>query len=433
MGCVEVLDHDHLKAGGTALARGDGGPGQKKLPDTIPTLPILSLDGVGVAEPVAIPAPEGSRIVHSHRVDAVNEVNMGSLVSRLLDSPLDLPSGTLKAANVVGKRRGRIGAREYVLIQVQPPDEVLILPCFPQTRELDIHSTIILKHIIALTEECCKPTNADMLTHFQLGNLVEFPRRDVTIVHTQDVALAFGNASAAESIIAPGGLVTGEGSTCDVGTVVDAGKLGKCAPAATDIQKRLSWLESELLTDDSHLIILHLLERLLTCGVGEDTGCVDHARSKEPRIMVIAAVVVGADLLLVLLTRVEEHVRGESEEDEMKNWPREGKARPVMSILHDVEYVTIELNITVQIHLIKCLHWDLVAASPSLPIFILLESDVVLDRVSGKLDLVVDARRIGRYHRPEADQNRQEEDQKEEDGRLETPTKAAGDEDWNTQ
>ena len=304
VGGVQVLDHDHLKAGRAALARGDGGPGQKELPDAVPALAVLSLDGVGVAEPVAVPAPEGARVVHADRVDAGDQVIMMSLLLRLLDSPLDLPSGALEAANVVGKRGGGVGAGKDVLVQEKPPDEVLVLPCLTQTRELDIHSAVVLKHIIALTEERRKPANANMLTHLELGNLVEFPRRDVTIVHAQEVALAFGDARAAQDVITPGGLITGEGSARDVGAVIDAGELGKGPPAATDVQKGLSLLESELLTDDGHLIILHLLERLLACGVGADTARVDHAGSKEPRVVVVAAVVVGADLLLVLLARM---------------------------------------------------------------------------------------------------------------------------------
>lgn len=33
VGGVEVLDYDHLEAGGAALAGGDGGPGEEELPD----------------------------------------------------------------------------------------------------------------------------------------------------------------------------------------------------------------------------------------------------------------------------------------------------------------------------------------------------------------------------------------------------------------
>jgi len=116
MSGVEVLDHDYLEAGGTALARGDGGPGQKEFPDAVPALAVLSLDGLGVAEPVAVPAPYGARVVHADRVDAGDGVSMTSFTLRLLYSPLDLPSGTLKATNVVGKRGGGVSAGKDVLV-----------------------------------------------------------------------------------------------------------------------------------------------------------------------------------------------------------------------------------------------------------------------------------------------------------------------------
>lgn len=70
VGGVQVLDHDHLEAGGAALARGDGGPGQEELPDAEPALAVLGLDGLGVAQPVAVPAPEGARVVDADGVDA---------------------------------------------------------------------------------------------------------------------------------------------------------------------------------------------------------------------------------------------------------------------------------------------------------------------------------------------------------------------------
>jgi len=144
--------------------------------------------------------------------------------------------------------------------------------------------------------------------------------------------------------------------------------------------------------------------------------------------VVVAAVVVGADLLLVLLARVEEHVRGEGEEDEMEDRPREGEAGPVIAVLHDVKAIAVELDVTIEVHLVKRLHWDLVAAAPSLAVFFLLESDVVLDGAAGELGLVVDARRVGRGHSPDSDQNRHEEDNKEKDSRLEAAAEAAGDE-----
>ena len=143
--------------------------------------------------------------------------------------------------------------------------------------------------------------------------------------------------------------------------------------------------------------------------------------------MVVATIVIGADLLLVLLARVEEHIWEEGEEDEMEESPCEGEVGPVMAVLHDIEAVAIELHVTVEVHLVECLHWDLVMAPPSLAVFFLLESYVVLDGAAGELDFVVDVWRVGRSYGPEADQNGQEEDQNEKDGRLEAATEAASD------
>ena len=143
--------------------------------------------------------------------------------------------------------------------------------------------------------------------------------------------------------------------------------------------------------------------------------------------MVIATVIIGADLLLVLLARVEYHIWEEGEEDEMEESPCEGEVGPVIAVLHDIEAVAIELCVTVKVYLIECLHWDLVTAAPSLAVFFLLKSYVVLDGAAGKLDFVVDVWRVGRSYGPETNQNGQEEDQNERDGRLEAATEAVSD------
>lgn len=90
---VEVLDDDHLEAGGAALAGSDDGPREEELPDLgcvsivlelrafgngrekthpEPALAVLLLDLVGVADPVAVPPPEGTRVVNTDSVDAAN-------------------------------------------------------------------------------------------------------------------------------------------------------------------------------------------------------------------------------------------------------------------------------------------------------------------------------------------------------------------------
>lgn len=76
VGGVEVLDDDKLEAGGAALARRDGRPGQEQLPDAVPALAVLGLDGVAVAEPVAVPAPKRTGVVDTDGVDAITGVSI---------------------------------------------------------------------------------------------------------------------------------------------------------------------------------------------------------------------------------------------------------------------------------------------------------------------------------------------------------------------
>lgn len=90
MGRVDILHCHYLIAGGTALARGNDGPGKEELPYllivsnsvavvthpkltyTKPFLTIFSFDEIAVSYPVPIPSPEGSRVMNSYGVDASN-------------------------------------------------------------------------------------------------------------------------------------------------------------------------------------------------------------------------------------------------------------------------------------------------------------------------------------------------------------------------
>lgn len=143
--------------------------------------------------------------------------------------------------------------------------------------------------------------------------------------------------------------------------------------------------------------------------------------------MVVAAVVVGTDLLLILLARVEEHVKGECEKDKMENRPSERKAGPVVAVLHDVKAVTVKFDITIKVHVVKGPNWDLVAAAPFFPVFFLLKRNVVLDRTTRQLGVRVYGGRVGRDDSPEGNQNGQEQDNEEENCGLEAAAQTAGD------
>src|SRR5690242_370217 len=65
---VEVLDAGDLEASGRTLAGCDRGVGKEVLPDAEPAGTVLSVDLILVAQPVAVPPPEGSRVVDTNGV-----------------------------------------------------------------------------------------------------------------------------------------------------------------------------------------------------------------------------------------------------------------------------------------------------------------------------------------------------------------------------
>jgi len=281
---VEVLDAGNLEAGGGTLTGGNRGVGKEVLPDAVPAGTVLSVDLILVAEPVAVPPPKGSRVVDT---DCVGH--------------LDLEAGTLKSVDNEAQRSRGVGTGEDVLVHEETPGEVLELPCLAETSDLKEESTIILKHVIDLTEERTQVTDTNVLSHLETCDLVVATRgnRDLTVIHAQNLRLILLNANPLEAVVAPGGLVAAKCDTSDVSAVVGRGELGKSSPTAANVEHLLAPLEADLLTYDSHLVVLKLFERLLLVDVGDDTGGVDHARAEEPAVEVVAAVVVVTDLFLV--------------------------------------------------------------------------------------------------------------------------------------
>lgn len=75
-----------------------------------------------------------------------------------------------------------------------------------------------------------------------------------------------------------------------------------------------------------------------------------------------------------------------------------------MPVLHDLEAVTVEVDVAVKVHLVEGLHGDLVLAMVLGLVGGLLEGEVVLDGAAGISSLLVLARADGRHDQPEAGQ-----------------------------
>lgn len=181
------------------------------------------------------------------------------------------------------------------------PNQILVLPALSQTSNLQEKGPVILQHVVNLSQERAEMSNTNVLGHFQTGDLVVLSRWDgnITVIHAENTGLLLWNTSLAKPIVTPFGLVAPESDTSGMSAVVDGGILGKGSPAASNIKQTFSLLQVDLLTNDLKLIVLNLLKSLLPSDVGNDTGSVDHARSKEPSVKVITSVVVVTDLFFI--------------------------------------------------------------------------------------------------------------------------------------
>lgn len=376
----------------------------------VPSGTVLGLDCLDVADPVAVPSPEGAGVVDADSVDTIRRFNVSVWLvkggGRKGGLPLDFEASSFKTLHVVPQRSRSVRATEDVLVQIQTPDEILVLPCLSQTRKLHVHASIIVKHIIALAEESSKLANTDVLAHFQLSDLVVFRAGDIAVIHADNAALFLGDAGLTESIVTPGSLVLSNSETGHLCTVVETGELGQSTPAAANVQHGLAFLEADLLANNSHLVILQFLQGFFTIGVGDDSGGVDHARAEEPGVVVVTPVVVGTDLLLILGLGVEKHIDEEGADDELEQVQGEGEAGPVVAVFQDLKHVTIEVNQAVQVHFRKGLHGDLVPSAPFRTVFVALEGDVVLNGTARELDFLVGARAEGRGIGPEGHEDR---------------------------
>lgn len=252
-----------------------------------------------------------------------------------------------------------------------------------------------------------------------------------------------------------------------VRAVVLRSKCGERSPSTTNVQQAVSRLEVELLAHHRELVVLQLLERLHAVDVLDDARGVDHPRAEEPGVEVVAAVVVVPDLFLVLGLRVDDNVGYEIEEDvfeELHESARHATTRlrvcfrtigalgavpalegevgeadetthgrselersPVMSVLHHVQDVPLELDLAVKVRIVEHLHRDLLA-----PVFVQrrrLDLEVRLLGLVGQRDLLIETTAKLGGERPVGDGDGDEDDG--EDDEIGCPSGLEGDETLN--
>lgn len=119
---------------------------------------------------------------------------------------------------------------------------------------------------------------------------------------------------------------------------------------------------------------------------------------------------------------MHDNLRHHAEDEELDQANGETEAGPVMAVLHNLQTVAVEVDITIKVHLVESLHGNLVLALVLGLVFGLLEGEVVLDWATGKLGLLILARADGGDHQPEASQQGESREEGEEEGSLEATT-----------
>ena len=152
-----------------------------------------------------------------------------------------------------------------------------------------------------LGEEAREMTDADVLGHFETGDLLvsSGDGGGIAIVHAENTALIFVNADLTEVVVSPFGLIAAESDTGNVGSVVDTGEFGEGTPATAKVEHGVTGFHANLLTDDGQFVVLELLERFFLVDVTDEAGGVDHARAQEPGVEIITTIVMVSYLLLI--------------------------------------------------------------------------------------------------------------------------------------
>ena len=100
------------------------------------------------------------------------------------------------------------------------------------------------------------------------------------------------------------------------------------------------------------------------------------------------------------------------------------EGRPVVSVLHDVQHITLELDLSVKVGVVELLHGDL-------GVLVLsqigaLQVDVVIERLAGEGNLLIKSLAVLRAEGPVADSEGHEQDNNEEP--VESPSCLEGEE-----
>lgn len=118
---------------------------------------------------------------------------------------------------------------------------------------------------------------------------------------------------------------------------------------------------------------------------------------------------------------MQQHLRNEAGQEMLVQRPSKTEACPVVSELQDIKSITIKVDLSIKVFLVKSDHGNLALAMIPSTIMFAVESQVVLDRPPGVFCFLVLSGRDGRCNGPKDYQNRNAGEQSKEDGGVEPP------------
>lgn len=92
---------------------------------------------------------------------------------------------------------------------------------------------------------------------------------------------------------------------------------------------------------------------------------------------------------------MQEHLRDEASQEMLVQAHREPEASPVVSVLHAVKSITLEVNLPSEVLLVEGLHGDLALAVVLGAVMLAVELEVVFNRTTRVLGLLI----LSRGHR----------------------------------
>lgn len=123
--------------------------------------------------------------------------------------------------------------------------------------------------------------------------------------------------------------------------------------------------------------------------------------------------------MLTLASRVHDDLGNHVEEKILAEADGEAEAGPVMPILQNLEGIAVEVDISVEVHLVEGLYGNLAFATVLELVGLVFESEVVLDRSAGISGLLILSGTDGRDSQPERSEDWGEQKQAEKYSRLE--------------